>query len=232
MLRRLRALLWSRKEMILANKVVVTNLFMPLLMTSLYQFMFKGREGANLLVLLMVLPLTASLVGYTLPTLVSEEAEKNNQASLRLAGVKNWEYLVASLFMPFVLSCLYLFLLPLYLKLDWSELGLLYFPVTILTTVVIFLLFTTVALLMDSQSRASIAAMPIMLLTAFLPVFGNLDKNLEKFVSFSYMGAFADYQQDLSHYSLTNGSFLTLLVWLGLALLGLAWVMRRKQVSA
>lgn len=230
MFKRLSALIWSRKEVVLVNKMVVTNLFMPLLMVLLYQFMFKGQENMEKAILLMVLPMVPSFIGYLLPTLVSEEAEKNNQRSLRLAGVKSWEYVLASLVFPFLLNLVYILALPFYLKVSFSDLGTSYFPVMMVSSVVIFLLFMMVALLVDSQSRAGIVAMPIMMVTSFLPLFTNLDKGLEKLGLLTYMGAYTDYSQKLTDYSLGNTSFLVLLAWLVVVLFGVIYVTKRKEI--
>lgn len=229
MFRRLLALLWSRKEIIVANKMVVTNLCMPFVMVVLYQFMFKKQADMEKAILFMALPMAPAFVGYILPTLVSEEAEKNNQRSLRLAGVKSWEYVLSSLVFPFFLNLLYLLVLPFYLKVSWSELGASYLLVMVVSSLVIFLLFLLVALLVDSQSRASIVAIPVMMVTAFLPLFAMLDQTMEKVVSFTYMGAFAKYSTVLGQYSLGDKSFLVLVSWLCLSALAVIWATKKKQ---
>lgn len=230
MIRRLYALVWSRKEVVLANKMVVTNLLMPLLMVLLYQFMFKGRDGANEMILFMVLPMVPAFVGYMLPTLVSEEAEKNNQRSLRLAGVKSWEYVLASLVIPFICNLVYLVVLPVYLKVSWRTLGRQYLAVMLVTSIVIFLLFMAVALLVNSQSRSSIVAMPVMMVSAFLPIFSMLDKTTNKLASLTYMGSFAKYGQSLVNYSLLDMTFIVLLVWLLFSLVGVIWITHQRQI--
>lgn len=230
MFRRLTALLWSRKEMMLANKMVLANMLMPVVMVLLYQFMFKGREGSRDMIFFMVLPMIPAFIGYTLPTLVSEEAEKNNQRSLRLAGVKGWEYVLTSLAIPFLVTVLYGIGLPLYLKMDWSELGWVYLPVMILTAAALLLLYMVLALLVDNQARAGLVAMPVMMVSSFLPLLALTDKNMETMVMVTPMGALAQYTKELADYSLGHLSFLSLLAWLGLVLLGLFWIARKKSV--
>ena len=46
-------------------------------------------QNTNEVILYLVSPMIPALIGYIMPTLVAEEAEKNNQRSLRLAGVKS-----------------------------------------------------------------------------------------------------------------------------------------------
>lgn len=89
MVRRMNALIWSRFQMILANKMVSVNLFMPILMVILYQYMFKGQDGMKDMILFMVLPMILPMIpamtGYLLPIVVGEEAEKIINA------VFNWQ---------------------------------------------------------------------------------------------------------------------------------------------
>lgn len=230
MLRRLIALLWSRKEVMMANKMVVCNLFLPVLMVLLYQLMFKGKEGSEQMILFMVLPMVPNMVGYALPTLVSEEAEKNNQKSLWLAGVKGWEYIVTSLLVPLGVSLVYLVVLPIYLGVPWSDLGWAYGPVLCLTTLILLNIYLMLALWVDNQARASILAMPIMLLGSFLPMFALLDPKFEQVISLTPMGAFSQYSMDLADFSFSQGSFLALVVWLVLSVLGLLWIARHKKL--
>lgn len=230
MFRRINALIWSRKEVILANKMVVVNLLMPFLMVTLYQFMFKGQEKMGQGILFMVLPMVPAFIGYSLPTLISEEAEKNNQRSLRLAGVKSWEYILASLVFPFLINLIYLIVLPFYLKVDWAALSPLYLPVMLVTSLVIFLLFLLVGLLVNSQSRASIIAMPVMMATAFLPLFSLIDQTVEKVIGFTYMGAFSHYSEKLADYSLIDFSFMVLLAWFLLGMFAVIFVTRQKHI--
>lgn len=224
------ALLWSRKEIIVANKMVVMNLLMPVLMLVLYQFMFKDQKDMNQTILWLVLPMVPAFVGSSLPSLVSEEAEKNNQRSLRLAGVKNWEYILASLVFPFLLILVYMVALPLYLQIDFSDLGWAYAPIFLITSAVIMLLFMGIALLVDTQARASILAMPIMMVSAFLPLFATMDKAVEKLVDWTYMGAFTAYTKEGTEFTLTDGRFVILLVWLVFSSAGILWIARKKAL--
>lgn len=230
MLKRIMALLWSRKEMMMANKMVMMNLLIPALMVVLYQYMFKSMEDAGKMIFFMVLPMIPAFLGYLLPTVVAEEAEKNNQRSLRLAGVKSWEYVLASLLLPFVVAVIYLVLLPFYLRINLSELGWQYIPVMLLTSLIVFLIFMALALMTDTQARASIVAMPVMMVSSFLPMFAMMDKTVEKIIDFTYLGAYSVYSKEMSHYQIMDKSFLFLIIWLMVALLGVIWLTRQKQI--
>ncbi|RRD32586.1 ABC transporter permease [Streptococcus minor] len=230
MFRRINALLWSRMQMILANKMISIYLVMPILMVVLYQYMFKGREGMENMILFMVLPMVPAFLGYLLPTVLGEEAEKNNQRSLRLAGVKSWEYVLASLMIPFLVNLVYLIVLPFYLQVDWDKLGWQYIPVMLATTMVVFFIFMGFALVSDTQARATIGAMPIMMVTMLLPMFSMLDKTVEKIIGFTYLGSYSVYSQKLVDYQLSDKSFLFLLLWLVASILAVVWLTRQKQV--
>jgi ABC-2 type transport system permease protein len=224
------ALLWSRKEMMMANKMVMMNLLIPALMVVLYQYMFKSMEDAGKMIFFMVLPMIPAFLGYLLPTVVAEEAEKNNQRSLRLAGVKSWEYVLASLLLPFVVAVIYLVILPVYLRINLSELGWQYIPVMLLTSLIVFLIFMALALMTDTQTRASIVAMPVMMVSSFLPMFAMMDKTVEKIIDFTYLGAYSVYSKEMSHYQIMDKSFLFLIIWLMVALLGVIWLTRQRQI--
>lgn len=230
MFRRIKALLWSRMQMILANKMISIYLVMPILMVVLYQYMFKGREEMENVILFMVLPMVPAFLGYLLPTVLGEEAEKNNQRSLRLAGVKSWEYVLASLMIPFLVNLVYLIVLPFYLQVDWDKLGWQYIPVMLATTLVVFFIFMGFALVSDTQARATIGAMPIMMVTMLLPMFSMLDKTVEKIIGFTYLGSYSVYSQKLVDYQLSDKSFLFLLLWLVASILAVVWLTRQKQV--
>lgn len=230
MLKRIMALLWSRKEMMMANKMVMMNLIIPALMVVLYQYMFKSMEDAGKMIFFMVLPMIPAFLGYLLPTVVAEEAEKNNQRSLRLAGVKSWEYVLASLLLPFVVAVIYLVILPVYLRINLSELGWQYIPVMLLTSLIVFLIFMALALMTDTQTRASIVAMPVMMVSSFLPMFAMMDKTVEKIIDFTYLGAYSVYSKEMSHYQIMDKSFFFLIIWLMVALLGVIWLTRQRQI--
>lgn len=230
MFRRINALLWSRMQMILANKMISIYLVMPILMVVLYQYMFKGREEMENMILFMVLPMVPAFLGYLLPTVLGEEAEKNNQRSLRLAGVKSWEYVLASLMIPFLVNLVYLIVLPFYLQVDWDKLGWQYIPVMFVTTLVVFFIFMGFALVSDTQARATIGAMPIMMVTMLLPMFSMLDETVEKIIGFTYLGSYSVYSQKLVDYQLSDKSFLFLLLWLVASILAVVWLTRQRQV--
>ncbi|MGT2742328.1 ABC transporter permease [Streptococcus plurextorum] len=230
MFRRLSALLWSRKEILLANKQSALMLFMPVIIIALYSFMFKDMMGASEMIFSLVLPMIPIMIGYILPTLVSEEAEKHNQQTLILSGVKVWEYITSSLIIPLSLISIYLLALPFALGIsirNWPA----YLGVNIVTGLVLVLLYMAVALACDTQAKASIVAMPIMMMGMLLPMMSRTSEGMAKLTSYSFMGAYSAWDKTGSDYQLTDKSFLVLLLWLVLAAVTTLYVTKKKQVK-
>lgn len=231
MLKRQLALLWSRKEMILANKQAGMLLIFPVLMMAIYQFMFKDRPGAQDMILFMIMPMVYVMVSQLLPTLVSEEAEKNNQRSLLLAGVKDWEYILASLVIPFATILVYVVFLPIFLGLKPETLGPAYLVVNVLTGLATLLFNLLIALLCETQTRAVMMSMPVMMLNMLIPMLSLSDKTIAALAPYSHMGSYIQLQQD-SGKVFGDGSFLSLIVWciaLIVALLAVVRYRRRRR---
>ena len=119
--------------------------------------------------------------------------------------------------------------LPFYLQVDWDKLGWQYIPVMFVTTLVVFFIFMGFALVSDTQARATIGAMPIMMVTMLL-MFSMLDKTVEKIIGFTYLGSYFIYSQKLADYQLLDTSFLFLILWLVISMLIVVWLTRQKQV--
>lgn len=235
MLNRFLGLLWSRMMIILANKTAAINLVLPFVMVLLYQYMFgrqmSGEELA-ITVLWTSLPMVAPMVATVFPTIVSEEAEKNNQRSLLLAGVQPWEYVLSSLLFPFGVIFVYIVGLPFYLGISRSDLGVSYLLVMMLTSLVVSLLFLTVSLLFETQSRATIVSLPLMMFSAFLPLFTMMDERVSDFIQWTFLGAFVERStlggQD---YEIFSQSFAILLVWVLVSILGAIFVTKRRYLK-
>jgi len=116
MFKRLQALLWSRKEILLANKQTSIMMVFPLMFAGIYSFIFRDMQGANKMVFTMILPMLTAMIGYLLPILIAEEVEKNNQRSLLMAGVKYEEYIFSNIIIPFIVVLIYLIALPFLLR--------------------------------------------------------------------------------------------------------------------
>lgn len=229
MFKRLQALLWSRKEILLANKQTSILLLFPLLFAGIYSFIFKDMQGANKMVFTMILPMLTAMIGYLLPILIAEEVEKNNQRSLLMAGVRYEEYIFSNIVIPFVVALIYLIALPFLLRISIENWGT-YLLVNVVTTVVVFILYTAVTLLCDTQAKASMAAMPIMMVNLLLPIASMTNETMSTIASYTYMGAFGKWKEVRGDYLLTDKTFLILLIWLVLSAILAGTIIRRKKV--
>ncbi|WP_303974992.1 ABC transporter permease [Streptococcus merionis] len=229
MFKRLQALLWSRKEILLANKQTSIMLIFPLMFAGIYSFIFKDMLDSNKMIFTMILPMLTAMIGYLLPILIAEEVEKNNQRSLLMAGVKYEEYIFSNLVIPFMAVLIYLLSLPFMLRVsieNWTT----YLLVNIVTTIVVFILYTAIALLCDTQAKASMAAMPIMMVNLLLPIAGMTSESISEIADYTYMGAFSQWRETRSDYALTDKTFFILLIWLVISVLVAGVVIRRKKV--
>lgn len=230
MFKRLSALLWSRKEIFLANKQTAVMLVMPAGFTALYAFMFKGMPNSGDMILGMVLPLISAMLGNALPTLIAEEAEKGNQQTLILSGVKVWEYVLSSLIIPFVAVLVYLIALPFALKVSISN-WVAYVLVNVLTALVTLLIFMAVALSCETQARATLAAMPVMLVSMLLPMMSLTNPGFAKWVTYSHMGAYTKWNTEGATYRLMDKSFVFLLIWFVLATAATLYFAKKKHIK-
>lgn len=173
MFKRFTALIWLRREIIWANKQIVIQILMPILMVALYQFMYKDLPigDKNEMILFLVLPMVYGFVGFIVALIISEENEKHNLRSLQLSGVGTPEYLLANLVYPFFIQLFYIVALPIYLQQSFSKLGGQYIIVNIVTSLVTLLIYLLLGILSNTQSKASIASLPIMLGISFFTAF-------------------------------------------------------------
>ena len=85
--------------------------------------------------------------------------------------------------------------------------------------------------MVDTQSKATIGAMPIMMVTMLLPMFSLMDKTIEKIIGFTYLGSYSEYSVELADYQVFGTSFLCLILWLVGAMFVVVWLTRQKQVN-
>ncbi|WP_373773946.1 ABC transporter permease [Streptococcus ferus] len=233
MFKRFTALIWLRREIIWANKQIVIQILMPILMVALYQFMYKDLPigDKNEMILFLVLPMVYGFVGFIVALIISEENEKHNLRSLQLSGVGTPEYLLANLVYPFFIQLFYIVALPIYLQQSFSKLGGQYIIVNIVTSLVTLLIYLLLGILSNTQSKASIASLPIMLGISFLPLFAIIEKSLEKWIALTFMGAFIKYSKQLADFPLFSQASLILLLWLVLLLLLIVWALKRIRLQ-
>lgn len=234
MFKRFKALLWLRWEIIAANKTLLVQLFLPVAMVFLYQFIYdKASAGKSSELIMMMMPaMILSFVGTTITYLIADENEKHNLTSLQLAGMGSLEYLLANLALPLFIELVYLIALPLYLGVSLSSLGLTYAVVNLLTALVTLGLFILIGIICKTQTQATILSLPFMLVVAFLPFFAMMDNSLKKAIDFTFMGTMTNYLLDRKHYQLMDKSLIFLLLWLVLTGALLFWGLRHHQLQS
>ena len=234
MFKQFKALLWLRWEIIAANKTLLVQLFLPVAMVLLYQFMFSKMpsDQSSDMIMATMPSIILGFIGTTITYLIAEENEKHNLTSLQLAGMGSLEYLLANLTLPLVIELVYLIALPLYLGVSLSSLGLTYAVVNLLTALVALGLFIFIGIICKTQTQATILSLPFMLVVAFLPFFAMMDNSLKKVIDFTFMGTMTNYLRDRKHYQLMDKSLIFLLLWLVLTGALLFWGLRHHQLQS
>ena len=89
MFKQFKALLWLRWEIIAANKTLLVQLFLPVAMVLLYQFMFSKMpsDQSSDMIMATMPSIILGFIGTTITYLIAEENEKHNLTSLQLAGM-------------------------------------------------------------------------------------------------------------------------------------------------
>lgn len=231
MLKELLALFRLRMEIILANKSLLLQLFLPLILIALYQFMFNRDGNMGLMVLVMSLGVVHSINGQLISLIMAEEQEKHNLRSLQLVGMKSWQYLLANAILPILMTVIYVVGLPIYLSVDLKGYWLTYILVNTLTSLVILLLYMIIGVTCDTQSKATVAGLPVMLLAMLLPMLSLGDTGIEKFARYSFMAAYVEWMKVYGEMAPTDKSLLVTLAWLvGLAVCAFL-VLRKSRLN-
>mgnify|MGYP003595753772 CR=1 FL=1 len=197
MFRRVLALLWLRLQIIISNKSILLQVIMPFAFVYFYKYLLEiqgdGSSQQAITLLAICLPFSLALaVGNPITVILSEEKEKHNLRTLLISGVKGYEYLVSTLILPLVLTVIVSITIPLILKVSIEHVFN-YSIVILLTSFVIILIYLFIGLITRSQVEAQVIGVPAMLLVSFLPMLANIDKNISKFVDYSFMGLFTEY---------------------------------------
>ncbi|SEP72336.1 ABC-2 type transport system permease protein [Streptococcus equinus] len=220
MFEKFKALLWLRRKIIISNKVILLQVLMPIGLTFLYKFMIdnqsevQGDLGVPYLMICLSLAFVLAIGGPVL-TVMAEEKEKNTLKVLILSGVHFFEYIMSTIFLPLIISALYIVILPIILDVHIENL-LSYVVVCSLTIIAILLLYILLGLLAKSQVMAQTFAVPTMLVSAFLPMLSSMNETISKVVDYSYVGLFTKLFTQWESFS-WNKSILqlsSLLIWI------------------
>ncbi|MGT2907957.1 ABC transporter permease [Streptococcus dentiloxodontae] len=232
MYKQVKALLWSRREILLANKAFFLQMLLPLILLLLFKFIYRDMNAdMSFIILLIILPMSHAVFGMTITLLIADENEKGNMNSLVLSGVTSSAYLTANLFIPLVIDFLHVFIIPLVLGIKLVDLGWTYWLVNLLTAWVIIMLFIGIGILMDSQQKATIVTMPLYMIIGFLPMMTMNDKLILTLTDYTPVGALSHSLLDLTDYRLLTPSFFSLIVWLVVVSAAVPYVMKRTHIK-
>lgn len=214
MIREVIALIKLRIAIVLANKTLLTQLFLPLILIVLYHFMYnQDGQDPQIVVLLGMLMVHAN-AGQLMSLIMSEEQEKHNARSLQLVGVKPSLYLIANAVLPLALTLVYMLGLQVVLKADFSGYWLGYWLVNTLTALVFLVIYLTIGVVCDTQSKATIASLPVMLSAIVLPIVGQMNASLEHMAQYSFLSAYIEWMKQGGKYNVNDWHLLVVLAWL------------------
>lgn len=226
MFKRISALIWLRNQQLVTNKNLLVQVLLPFLLVFLYKT-FLDMKGIGLVFTCLSMVFSVS-VGISISTLVSEEKEKKNIKTLLLSGVHYSEYIFSIFFYPIIITLLSILLLPILANADISAVYVEYLIVTFITAIIIMLLNLIVGLLSDTQSKAQVNSLPILIMTTFLPIFSSMKEDLKNIVDWTFMGAYTNLFIDET-FHLTDKSVVVLLIWLVILVVATMIALRKSK---
>ena len=234
---KLKGMIWLRGQVMLANKSILLQVFMPIFLIFLYKFIFSlngaGKEiGADkLAIMLLTISLPFSLamsVGTPIIIILAEEREKHNLQSLRLAGVTAGQYILSALIWPAIIGIFYIVITPILVGAKLFNHLFSYSLVLLLTMLVLIFFFLMVGLFCKNQVMAQSLSAPAMLLVVFIPMFSNMNEDLFKILRYSFLGLFTIFMKDWSNFQFWSGELLALVLWL-LLFAGISFYLMRNM---
>lgn len=229
MLRQSQILLKLRLKIYQTNFQYLIAVVAPYLFVLFYQMIFDSDQISSDYKLFMILPLLYSIsLGQLIIPVISEEKEKHNLKELKLSNVSGPAYLFSSLFFPVTLTLLGLVLIPFFLGADYS---LAYFVVTILTGIILSLLYLIISLACRSVNEAQAVAVLLILVIMALPLLAFINETVADVAHFSFLSLFISYFLEDFESIWQTSSFLISLAWL-LAFLGISHFLYQRVVKA
>lgn len=233
MFNKIKSLVWLRTQLLKSNKTLTIQILLPYGLAVMYQ-QFLNPDGENGITILYmtVLMSFAMGVGSLISNTISEEKEKHNLRSLILAGVTNYEYLLATLFYPVVLTVASIVIMPLITKVDLSEHYVMYFAISFMTSLTLILINLLIGLFSESQSKAQVFATPVTLIASLLPVFASSNATLQQLMDYTFVGAYCKFFENMNSFELTDRTIVVLGGWIiGLVILNLGLFGKNKSID-
>ena len=239
MRKQLKSLMWLRRRIILSNKSILIQVFLPFGFTYLYKKLteIQGALNTESKVSLLVQCLSMALLfgtGNTISTIVSEEREKKTLRTLLLSGVKTKNYIISTLVFPFAISIASALFIPNILEIDLGKQSDTYYLIVLLTAVAVMLIYLFIGMVCKTQISSQIVSLPITMISLFIPTFLGMSDTFDTLIKYSHMGLFTNALSDLDHFKWQDqkASLIALIIWiLVFALLDFVQAKRIRKIS-
>ena len=227
MIKRMKALIWLRNQILLSNKNLLVQILLPYLLVLLYKnFMGAQAKGMTLMFICLSTAISMS-VGSMISTIIAEEKEKNNLKTLLLSGVRYHEYILSVLVHPIIITIITMVSFPMLTGVTLGDKLLPYIVVVLLTALAVMLINLSIGLLSATQSKAQINGLPILFMVSLLPIFSSMKEGVKEFIDYTFMSSYTDFFTK-ADFSLTDASIWVLLIW-NLGVLALAFLAMKKS---
>lgn len=231
MFNQIKSMIWLRTQLLLANPLYLILVILPYTFLITYRVMF-GEDLEFIYTLFTLLPMVYTLtMGQLITSTIAEEKEKNNLEELQFAGIKETTYILASLFYPFLFGLLGIVLMPILGgELGFDDNYLSYLTTNILTSISISLIFLIIAMVAKSVNQGQLLAIPIMIITLFLPVGSLNNEAINGFAKYTYMGSYIELFKNPADSLFSSINFLSLVLWI-IILFGINIVCYKKFIK-
>lgn len=195
MLEKLKVLIWLRWKIILTNKSILLQILLPVAFIFLYKYLgtvdtYSNRQGQDEGIFMICLIFSFILaVGSPITTILSEEKEKNNLKTLLISGIKDYEYVISTLFFPILITIIIMVITPLILNFKIISIFQ-YMFVVFFTALSIILIYLFLGISAKNQVNGQIMSLFAMLIIMFLPLLASLNSFIEKITDYSFLGLF------------------------------------------
>ena len=213
MIRKIIALIWLRIQVLASNKVMLSQVVMPVGLLVLYNsFLNKDGELSHyLLYSLLTLAFSVSS-GMMVSSTIAEESEKRIFKTLSLSGVNNIVYLLSVLFFPILLAVTNIAIFPKLVDVDFGKQTISYLVITALTALCVILIYLALGSLAKTQNQAQTYTILPMLLVSFLPMFSQVNERITTVMNYTFLGLYSDFFND-SSFKLTFSTMKISLIW-------------------
>lgn len=194
MFRKISALIWLRSQVLLSNKNIIIQILFPFILALVFNNIMKSDTTTGESIIYMCLNLTFTLSsGNMISSSISEDKEKNNYKSLKLSGVRDFEYLLSLLFYPIAIVLISIIIFPIMLDVSFGERYLAYFIISLLVALCILLVNLFVGAISDTQTKAQINGLVPTMAFTFLPLLSQFNTQIKEFVDYTFLGAYVNF---------------------------------------